>query len=197
MHAQILGSVLWLPPDVKFTGQGTEDVRQADIETEYCANVYFNQNQGYSINSAVVYDGLTAHIGVAKAWWKSKIEQDEVWPDRLTLEELEGLDATLGDDVIEISAAGPAAEDGLYEVTITTEQDLGQVRIEPLPPEEFLISKKAKSLKSAPWWVTGPVGASRSCSTRATPWSRSRRSARRTGPRTARSSSTLRTSTVA
>ena len=70
-------SVLWLPPDVvKFTGQGTEDVRQADIETEYCANVYFNQNQGYSINSAVVYDGLTAHIGVAKAWW-NKIEQDE------------------------------------------------------------------------------------------------------------------------
>ena len=91
--------------------------------------------------------------------------------------------------MIEISAASPAAEDGLYEVTITTEQDLGQVRIEPLPPEEFLISKKAKSLKSAPWWVTGPVGASRSCSTRATPWSRSRRSARRTGPRTARSSS--------
>lgn len=148
MHAQILETFCGNRRVVKFSGQGADDVRLADIQTEYCAHVFFNQNHGYRVCNSVTYDGLTSRVGIAKAWWEPKVEiEDKKWPDRISYEEAEALDASLGPEVVDVTLVGPDAE-GLHDMTISVEEDVGQVRVEAVPPEDFIVAKKARCLST-------------------------------------------------
>lgn len=151
MHAQILETFCGNRRIVKFAPKSADDVRLADIQTECCAHTFFEQNRGYDVASSVIYDGLTSRIGIAKVWWDIDFcIEDKVWPERLSLEEVNGLDQSLEDDIVEITAEGPG-EDGLYQVTIHTQVDKSQVRVEAVPPEEFLASKKTRRVDKAPF----------------------------------------------
>jgi hypothetical protein len=146
MKAQLLETFASGDEIVKFDPQGPEDVRQADIATKYTSYVVFRQNNGYSVFNNVIHDGLTARAGVCKVDWEEKFDIIE--------EEFEGLDqdsvtglASL-EDVEELEAELDPLT-GLYKGEVKRKIDKSQVTIEPVPPEEFLISPRARSIEEA------------------------------------------------
>lgn len=133
---------------MKFAPVGPQDVAQSRIATEYTNYVIFQQNNGYQMMSDVIHDGLIARVGVVKVYWdptEEFIEEEFKQIDEQTAQGLMALD-----DVDEFEAdLDPMT--GTYSGTLKRRKKSGQVRIDNIPPEEFLISTDAVSLDAAPF----------------------------------------------
>lgn len=130
---------------IDFTPQGPEDVVSARVATMYTDYVIHRQNDGYKVFSDVITDGLLARVGIAKVYWDKR--------DNRVEEEFEGLstdefDALLAEPDVEIDEY-EVDDNGLVSGSIYRVKDMSQVCIEPVPPEEFLISNRAKSIAEA------------------------------------------------
>jgi len=133
---------------VSFEPQGEDDVQMAQQATEYCDYVLFRQNDGYQIFSDVIQDGLTSRAGVAKIYWDERVEEVEEVFSNLTLEEAEMLLAAPDVSDVEVKLN---EETGMYDGELTRMVDKSQVRIDVIPPEEFLITPQSKSIADAPF----------------------------------------------
>ena len=133
---------------VDFTPQTEDDVEDARIATEYCDYVVFRKNNGYKIFSDVIQDGLTARVGVAKVYWEEEIESVEEEFSNLLLEEVDTLISAPDVDNVEMELD---EDSGLYKGTLTRKVDKSKVDIDPIPPEEFLITPQATSIQDAPF----------------------------------------------
>jgi hypothetical protein len=122
-----------------------QNIMRSRIQTAYCDHVVFTQNDGYKIFSDVITDGLMARAGVAKVYWDKKTEQVEEEFDGITDDELEALQANAKYDLGELSQD----EFGMWSGTVISAADKSQVRIDPLPSEEFLINNRAPCLEKA------------------------------------------------
>lgn len=122
-----------------------KNILTAKIQTAYCDHVVFTQNDGYKIFSDIITDGLMARAGVAKVYWDKKDEEVEEEFDGLTDDELEALKAHPDYEVSELTQD----DFGMWSGDAKSEVDRSQVRIEPLPPEEFLINNRATSIETA------------------------------------------------
>lgn len=126
----------------RFTPQGPEDVRKAEICTTYTDYVTFRQNDLMSVMNHVIHDGLTARVGIAKVFWDERIDLVEEDYEDLIADELDMLLAQDG-----VALVNNEEDDfGFNSGTITVEQDRSQVAIEAVAPEEFLIEAQARSL---------------------------------------------------
>lgn len=134
---------------VKFAPQTEEDLEMARIATDYCDYVVFRQNDGFKVFSDVIQDGLLARVGVAKVYWEECKETIEEEFENLTADEVDILIASNDYEDIEIKANDDNPE--LFEGTVTRKVDKSQVRIDTIPPEEFLITPQAKSIAAAPF----------------------------------------------
>lgn len=124
------------------------DVGAAQVATDYTTQVIFEQNPGFAIFQSVIDDGLTGRAAVAKVWWQERFET----------EAYEMSDAAIG-DLHAYMAENPdvdiktidLSEDGqvIHRAEIMVKVDKSFVKIEPLPPEEFLISAMSKNIKEA------------------------------------------------
>jgi hypothetical protein len=144
---------------VKFEPQGPEDVEMAEQATDYTNYVIMKQNPGFSIIYSWFKDALLQKNGIVKHFWDdtTKITREEY--KNLTEEEFTAL--LIDDDVeiIEHTANGELTEEEvmmgnmpqpiLHDVVIKRTDESGQVCIEPVPPEEFLINKYAKGIEDA------------------------------------------------
>jgi hypothetical protein len=133
---------------VQFDPQGEDDVETAQVQTDYCDFVVNRQNSGYKIYSDVIQDGLMARVGVAKIYWDEQLEECEEEFSNITSDELDVLYAD--DSIIEIEAEMNEVT-GLYDGELTRQINKSQVRIDVVPPEEFLITPQAKSIQDAPF----------------------------------------------
>jgi hypothetical protein len=133
---------------VSFDPQGPEDVLDARVATEYCDYVVHRQNDSFQIFSDVIQDGLMARVGVVKVYW-DKIEEE-------VEEEFEGITA----DDVDILASAPDISKvkvemdpmtGLFSGELTRTLDKSKICIDVIPPEEFLITPQARSIKEAPF----------------------------------------------
>lgn len=129
-----------------FTPQGPEDVEAARIATLYTEYVIFRQNNGYQIFSDTITDGLLARAGIAKVYWDKRESRTEEEFEDITVDQF---DALLAQPDVEIDEYEQDEETGLISGSIYRVSDESQVAIYPIPPEEFLISPRAKSLESA------------------------------------------------
>ena len=129
---------------VSFEPLSADDVVQAKVATDYCDHVVFTQNDGYQIFSDSIQDGLMARVGVAKVYWDEKFEQVEEEFSNLTPEEVSILQQQFEEVEAELNE-----ETGLYDGSIERTEDKSQVRIDVIPPEEFLINPQAPSLERA------------------------------------------------
>lgn len=129
-----------------FTPQGPEDVEAARIATLYTEYVIFRQNNGYQIFSDTITDGLLARAGIAKVYWDKRESRTEEEFEDITVDQF---DALLAQPDVEIDEYEQDEETGLISGSIYRVSDESQVAINPIPPEEFLISPRAKSLESA------------------------------------------------
>ena len=131
---------------VSFAPVGPEDVEAAEQETDVVNHALLKDNDAFAAFYAWMKDGLLGRCGVLKYWW-----------DDVPRTEAETYEA-LSDDELALLAADPEIEvtaheagDAGHEVTAVRTLDRGRLRIEPVPPEEFMISRRAKSIADAPF----------------------------------------------
>jgi len=129
---------------VKFSPQNADDVKMANVCSEYTDYVAHRQNDLHSVFSSVLTDGLIARVGICKVFWANQTETVSEYFESLTENEL---DVLLIPDNIEL---GETEEDELGLITgeIRVTRDTSQVIIENIAPEEFIIENQAKSLDS-------------------------------------------------
>lgn len=138
---------------VQFEPQGPEDVEMAKQSTDYVNHVIMRQNPGFSIIYQWFKDALLQKNGIVKHYWDDSSETLREEYKNLTEEEFTAL---LMDDNVEIKEH---TENGLedemslepvtHDAVVNRTYEDGQVRIEPVPPEEFLIDKYAKTIDTA------------------------------------------------
>ena len=145
---------------VRFVPHGPEDVAIAEQASDYCNWVINNDNRGFEIMHNWFKDALILKSGVVKFYWDEIIEVETEEYEGLNEDELTILladpevdvvsrdERTVGEDM-----EGPEGivipAPVIYDVKIKRTKNNGNVRIENVPPEEFLIGNRAKSLEDA------------------------------------------------
>src|SRR3982075_1092278 len=142
---------------VRFEPVGPEDVTAAEQETDYVNHVFMQANPGFLILYSFIKDALLAKVGVVKVWWEERSQEE-----RETYYDLpdDGYAILAADPDIEIvahsarpavaSPEGDETREGapmLHDVECVRSKSAAGVKIEPVPPEEFGISRNARSLR--------------------------------------------------
>jgi len=157
---------------VKCEPQKAEDVALAEQATNYINYIFNKDNPGFSILYTWFKDALIEKNGIVKVYWdeSERVEQEtyenlndqeyqilinnddvevveeESFVDEKAKEQLEQIKALA-------EAQGQLMEDiptpKLYNCIIKRTSSSGKVKIENIPPEEFLIQKSAKSIEDA------------------------------------------------
>jgi hypothetical protein len=141
---------------VQFEPQGPEDVEMAKQATDYTNYVIMKQNPGFSIIYSWFKDALLQKNGIVKHFWDdtTKITREEY--KNLTEEEFTALLIDDNIEVVEHTAngteelvEGQLPQPITHDAVVKRTRESGQVCIEPVPPEEFLINKYAKGIEDA------------------------------------------------
>ena len=140
---------------VSFTPRGPEDEEQADQATEYVNYVFNCDNDGFLILHNWFKDALLTKLGIVKAWWE---DRSRVEPTTDVVDAM-GLMMAREDP-----AYGGEQDngDGTYTVVLNQMVSDGRVRVEVIPPEEFLISPYARTVEDANYVAHAPKNITRS-----------------------------------
>ena len=147
---------------VEFAPQGPEDVQSAEQATDYVDFIFKRDNPGFKILHSAFKDALVRKVGIVKYWWDESVE---VKAESFSMLDEQTMMFLTQDPDIEISAVreypipGMAEQNAaqgimtpppmMYDVEIKRRIKSGKVKIEALPPEEFLIDRRAKSIDEA------------------------------------------------
>lgn len=145
---------------VYFEPQSPGDEETAKQATDYCNWVFYRENDGLLILHNWFKDALLQKVGVVKAYWEKKEDVNVEKYKNLSEDELAMLlsDGSLevveqGVEFIEggIDPMGMPIQAPVYEVKVRSVKKYGCVKIENVPPEEFIISKSARTIKESPF----------------------------------------------
>lgn len=135
---------------VVFEPVGPDDVRAAEQETDYVNHVFMQKNPGFLILYSFIKDALLSKNGVVKVSWEEyEEEEEETFND-------------VPDDVYALLVSDPSIEvvehteevdeatgQTTHDVTLSHKKDYGCARVECVAPENFGISRSAKTIKDA------------------------------------------------
>ena len=146
---------------VRFEPKGPGDEATAKQATEYCNWVFMNDNPGFEVISTWFKDALLQKNGIVKVWWEDETDVTTEKYENLSDEELALL---LADGQMEIVSqeqnqlgSVPDPLSGVeipifsYNVKVKKIDKKGRVKVENVPPEEFLVSKKTRRLAESPF----------------------------------------------
>lgn len=149
---------------VRFEPVGPGDEPKAKQATDYSNWVFYKDNPGFAILHDWFKDALLEKVGVVKAYWDNKIDvtketYENLSDDQLVLILADGTREIVEQETIvtEVVVNGVPGPDGLpmtqasHNVKVRKKTMAGRVRIENVPPEEFLISKRARTIQDAPF----------------------------------------------
>ncbi len=145
---------------VRFEPKGQGDEEAAKQATDYCNLVFFNDNDGVILMHNWFKDALLQKNGIVKYWWEDSEDPIKEKYKDLNEEELTMLLSDGQMEIVsqEVNEVAPASVDptGMilppvysYSVVVKKKKEAGRVKIEAVPPEEFLISKRDKDIKSS------------------------------------------------
>jgi hypothetical protein len=129
----------------KFDPDRFMDVANCRVATEAARYVIYRENDGFNIFGSAIYDGLVARAGVVKVFWEEKYKYSDEEFEGLQHEEAMGLASH--DEVDTFDAE--EQPDGTFKGSLTRKQDVSQVTIVNIAPEEFLIESIATSIGKA------------------------------------------------
>lgn len=132
---------------VRFAPQNDKDGLLATTATEYVNYVFFRQNGGFQVLHDTIHNGLTARVGIVKVYWEKR--QEPVEEEFSGMTEDEFLVAASDPSVDEVKDATVDEETMLFEGTFVRTKDTSQIVVEVIPPEEFLITARATTIKKA------------------------------------------------
>ncbi len=139
-------------------GTGPEDDEMARQCSDYLNYVFYKENDGFLALYSAFKDALIQKNGILKIYWDDSAKTEREEYTRLTDDEFNDL---VSDPQVKVSNHSeyeePITDDRgkevdkvlLHDVVIHRTKLYGQVRIEPVPPEEFLIERRCKSIDSA------------------------------------------------
>ena len=161
---------------VEYTPETPNEVEMAAQATDYADYIVQRDNEGFKVIYSAIKDALVRKSGFVKYWWN---ENDEVYTENYTglddnavamlMQDNEGVEFQ-----IEASYPVPGAlpepmigQDGqpvidpatgqmvmgeppvVHDVRIKRRISKGRISIQSMPPEEFLIDRRARSIKDA------------------------------------------------
>ncbi len=146
----------------QFDATGPEDEQVADQATDYANYIFTKDNPGFMILETVFRDALIQKVGIVKLYWDDAedvtretyqgLSDDELQqlliPDEVEPLALTSYPATMLQRDPGAGDIGPAPA-MLHDVVVRHIHPSGRVRIVNVPPEEFLISRRASSLEDA------------------------------------------------
>jgi hypothetical protein len=145
---------------VYFEPRSQDDEESAKQATDYCNWVFYRENEGLLILHNWFKDALLQKVGIVKSYWDAKEDVTREKYKNLTEDELALL---LSDESLEVvrqkiemipagvDMMGMPIEAPSYDVTVKRVKEYGCVKIENVPPEEFLVSKAARNIEDAPF----------------------------------------------
>jgi hypothetical protein len=152
---------------VVFEPQGPKDEASAKQATQYCNWVFSRDNEGVAILHDWFKDALLQKNGIIKAYWENK---EDITKERyfdLSNDELAMLMSDESMEIVEqdttdfpifdpmgqpvIDPMGMPVMGATHNVVVQQKKKSGKVTIENVPPEEFLISKKARTIADSPF----------------------------------------------
>lgn len=147
---------------VRFEPKSQGDEEKAKQATEYINWVINKDNQGTILFHNWFKDALLQKNGIVKVYWDEQTDVTKEKYEGLNEEELTMLLAdqeveVVSQDMEEVAPAGvdqmgmPTPPIYLYSVKLKRTKKNGKVIVENVPPEEFLISKKARTIADAPF----------------------------------------------
>jgi hypothetical protein len=130
------------------------DEELAKQATELTNYVFFNDNDGVIILHDWMKDALLQKNGIVKYWWEeaeepTKEEYKGLNAEELTLLFADGEMELISQDTEEVGIDPMGMPILSYNVVIRKKKEVGRVCVENVPPEEFLIAKRDKSIKNA------------------------------------------------
>ena len=137
-----------------FEPVGPGDEPLAEQATEYCNWVFMKQNPGIAIMHDWFKDAILQKVGIVKAYWDDSISVTKEQYANLTDDELAML---LSDGTMEIAGQETIEQDmdgqvlRVHNVALMRRTKAGRIKIENVPPEEFLISKAGKTVRDTPF----------------------------------------------
>ena len=141
---------------VEFVPTSQEDVVNAEQATKY-AHWKFQQLNGYNLLNDAIHDALVKKTGVLKIWWEDTTDAEIRSYTNLTEEELSAIVNEDNVEVIEHTAelgmmtdeTGIQTEQEKHSLKVSYQKKQGELKIEGVPPEEFLVDRNAKSVSDA------------------------------------------------
>lgn len=146
---------------VRFAARTAEDVERADQITDYVNYVINHDNEGYKILNNWFKDALLFRLGVVKYYYEEKEDVTEEEYENLNEMELSALlsnpDYELVGTISEQATAFMVDEmtgeevpiDSSFSVRVKVKRKSGKIKVANIPPEEFLINRRAVDLEDA------------------------------------------------
>jgi hypothetical protein len=141
---------------VKFNPHGPEDVDMAKQATDYVNFVFTKDNPGWEILYSWFSDALLSKNGIVKVWWDETDSSEREEYKNLNDDELAVLLDNPEVEVIEHTAPGEEQGSdygiesvGGHHVVIKRINYNGRIKIENVPPSEFLIARESKNIQDS------------------------------------------------
>ena len=157
---------------VHFAPKNAEDIPAAEQATDYVNYIFNSDNNGFLTLHSAFKDALRGALGIVKYVWEEKVEVKTEYYSGLDESALTVLlsepdvvgsaimsmddpsyqppvDPMTGQPVIDPMTGLPPPAPKIYDVELKRESKDGRVRVEAIPPEEFLIDRRARSVEDA------------------------------------------------
>ena len=134
---------------VKFSPHGPEDVKMAEQATDYVNYVFTKDNPGWEILYSWFTDALLSKNGIVKVWWDEYENEEREEYRNLDEDGLMVLISDEGVEVVEHTQHQLEGEPPYHDLVIKRKSYDGRIKIENIPPSEFLISRESKNIQDA------------------------------------------------
>ena len=142
---------------VYFEPKSPGDEESAKQATDYCNWVFYRENDGLIILHNWFKDALLQKTGIVKSYWDERVDVRKEEYGNLSEDELALLLSDQSLKVVKQEIEYTEQQDMMgniiqipsYEVYVQRTEESGQVKIENIPPEEFLIAKSARNVEES------------------------------------------------
>lgn len=141
---------------VQFVPRGPQEVQQAETATRY-VHSEFTEKNGYRVISDAFHDALLKKAGVVKVYWDEYTESETYTLTNLSEAEMMVVvndpDVEVMEQGMEMSVSmdefGTEVQTPVYSLRVAHYKKGGKLCVESVPPEEFFVSRSARSIDDA------------------------------------------------
>ena len=139
---------------IQYEPVGPGDEEGARQATDYANWVFYKQNPGFQILHNWFKDALLQKTGTVKCYWDEKLDViEEVYRNlseiELALLMSDGTRQIVAQEIEQVEIDGQVTES--INVVVQKRNKVGRVVVENVPPEELIVSKKARTVQDAPF----------------------------------------------